>query len=369
MPDARAIRVALDATPLLGARTGVGRYVEHLIDELASLDGARVRAVAFSLRGRSGLRNLPPGIRVVHRPVPARLLHRCWLRGDQPAAEWLTGRVDVVHGTNFVLPPPRRAAGVVTVHDLSFLRYPELVSRASLDYRELVPRAVSRAGVVTVPTQAVSNELSEAFPGGSALLRVTPLGVDPAWFDAQPKPAAGMGSAYLLAVGTLEPRKGLDVLLRAYRILLATERELPPLVLVGPAGWGPQLDTAGIPADRLVLPGFVDGATLRGLVAAASVLVFPSRYEGFGLPPLEAMAAGTPVVASDIAAVREVAGGHLRLVAPGDPEELAEALRATLDQPPTAAELSAATAHAATFSWRRCAEATLAAYQAALDIR
>ncbi|MDQ2957768.1 MAG: glycosyltransferase family 4 protein, partial [Actinomycetota bacterium] len=316
MPPGLPLRVALDATPLLGNRTGIGRYVENLVAELAGFDGIRLSAAAFSLRGRAALSELPAGVRSVHRPVPARLLHRCWLRGDLPAAEWLTGRAEIVHGTNFVLPSPRRAAGVVTVHDLAFLRFPELVDRASLDYRSLVPRAVSRAARILVPTQAVADELSEAYPAAVGRLRVTPLGVDPGWFGVLPRPPAGLDAGYLLAVGTLEPRKGLDVLLQAYRLLLSAERELPPLVLVGPAGWGPELDTAGIPPERLVLPGFVDSASLRGLVAGASMLVYPSRYEGFGLPPLEALAAGTPVVASDLAPIREVAGEHLRLVPP-----------------------------------------------------
>lgn len=358
------MRVAVDATPLLGVRTGIGGYVEHLVTELAGLPGIRIRAAAFSVRGRSALRALPPAVRAVHRPVPARLLHRAWLRGDRPPAEWLTGRVDVVHGTNFVLPPPRRAAGVVTVHDLAFLRFPELVDHASLRYRELVPRAVRRAAVVLAPTRAVAAELAEAYGVADERLRVTPLGVDATWLDAAPTRPAGMPTEYVLAVGTLEPRKGLSVLLAAYRALLADVPDVPPLVLVGPPGWGPQLDTSGL-RDRVILPGYVDAATLRGLVAGAATLAFPSRYEGFGLPPLEALAAGTPVVASDLPVLREVLGSHARFATPGDADALAAGLRDTLENPPSAQCRAAGREHAATFTWRRCAETTLAAYRAA----
>lgn len=356
------LRIALDGTPLLGVRTGIGRYVEHLVTELAGLSGVHVRVAAFSVRGRAVLRTLPPAVRAVHRPVPARLLQRAWLRADRPAAEWFTGRADVVHGTNFVLPPPRRAAGVVTVHDLAFLHHPQLVDDASLRYRELVPRAVRRAAVVLAPSRAVAGELAEAYGVTEDRLRVTPLGVDPSWYADAPARPAGMPGEYILAVGTHEPRKGLSVLLAAYRALLADVPGVPPLVLAGAAGWGPQLDTSGL-RERVILPGYVDATTLRGLVAGAAVLAFPSRYEGFGLPPLEALAAGTPVVASDLPVLREVLGDHARFAAPGDAGALAAALRDTLERPPSAECRAAGRDHAATFTWRRCAGLTADVYE------
>jgi len=357
-----ALQVALDGTPLLGVRTGIGRYVEHLARELAGMDGLQIRVAAFSVRGRSALRALPPAVRAVHRPAPARLLQRAWLRTDHPAAEWLTGRVDVVHGTNFVLPPPRRAAGVVTVHDLAFLHYPQWVDAASRRYRELVPRAIRDAAAVLTPTQAVAGELAEAYRAAEGKLRVTPLGVDPTWFEATPARPAGIPAEYVLAVGTREPRKGLSVLLDAYRALLADLPDVPPLVLAGPPGWGPQLDTAGL-RDRVILPGYVATATLRGLVAGAAVLVFPSRYEGFGLPPLEALAAGTPVVASDLPVLREVLADHARFAAPGDARALTAALRDTLERPPSAECRDAGRSHARRFTWQRCAALTNDVYR------
>jgi glycosyltransferase involved in cell wall biosynthesis len=361
------LRVALDGTPLLGVRTGIGRYVEHLVAELATMpDDIAVRVAAFSLRGRRALRSLPVGVGVAHRPVPARLLHRAWMRGDSPPAEWFTGRADVIHGTNFVLPPPRRSAGVVTVHDLTFLRYPELVDAASLAYRELVPRAVRAAARVLTPTRAVAEEVMEAYRLPAERACVTPLGVDPSWFDAAPARPSGVPEAYVLAVGTVQPRKGLDVLLAAYRALIAEDADVPPLVVAGPPGWGTGLDPTGLPPSRLVMPGYVDAPTLRGLVAGADVLVFPSRYEGFGLPPLEALAAGTRVVASDVPAVREVLGGHARLVPPGDPDALAAALGRVLAEPADGRAVQAARQHARSFTWRRCAELTMAAYRSAV---
>src|SRR5262249_46289724 len=154
-------------------------------------------------------------------------------------------------------------------------------------------------------------------------------------------------------------RKGLDVLLAAYRRLLAEHPDAPPLVLVGPSGWGEQPDVAALPADRLMLAGYVSSADLVGIVAGARLLAFPSRYEGFGLPPLEAMAAGVRVVASDLPPAREVTAGLARLVSPGDPDALAAALATELGTTPDPHRHAAARAHAATLTWARCAELTL----------
>ena len=364
MTAGRSLRIGIDATPLLGHRTGIGIYVENLLRELAVTDDLALAAGAFSVRRRNALHSLPSGVRVVHRPVPARLLHRAWLRGDVPSAEAVLGRQDVVHGTNYVLPPPRRAAGVVNVHDLSFVYYPELVNAASLSYRELVPRALSRAAAVLLLTQAMADEVAAEYAVPADRLHVTHLGVDSSWLAAagSPRPA-GYPVDYLLAVGTLEPRKGLDVLLRAYRTLLADDAELPPLVLVGPSGWGPALDHSGLPRDRVILPGYADPATVKALVANARVLAYPSRYEGFGLPPLEALAAGTPVVASDLAAIREVLGPHACLVPPDDPDALAGALAAVLAAPPPAAARDAAREHARQFTWAETAARTARVYR------
>jgi glycosyltransferase involved in cell wall biosynthesis len=283
------MRIGLDATPLLGVRTGVGRYTEHLVAALAAGDDPLV-ATAFTLRGAGGLAGaLPAGVSNRYRAMPARLLQELWARTEFPPVELLCGPVDVFHATNFVLPPLRRAAGVVTVHDLSFLRYPETVSAASLRYRELVPRSVRRAAVVCTPSAAVAEEVRAEY--GPDNVVVTPLGVDESWFAAKPPDPGwladhGLPEDYVLFVGTLEPRKNLPTLLAAY----ATLPDAPPLVLAGTSGWGPALDTAGLRPESVVTPGYLDQASLLRVVAGARLLVMPSLYEGFGLPPLEAFA-------------------------------------------------------------------------------
>jgi glycosyltransferase involved in cell wall biosynthesis len=369
------VRVLFDATPLLGTRTGVGRYAGHVLAELAGLApdaDLHLAATAYTWRGRERLPEvLPSGVTARGPRAPARLLHELWARAELPRASWLAGRSDVLHAPNFVLPPPGRAAGVVTVHDLGYLRVPETVSSASARYRELVPRSLRRARLVLTPSHAMAEEVIGEYGYDRDRVLATPLGVDPAWFRIPAERPPDLPERYLLFVGTLEPRKDLPGLLAAYRLLLDAERngpEVPPLVLVGPSGWGPALDLAAVPRERVQTLGYLEEGQLRPVVAGATALCFPSLYEGFGLPPLEALAAGTPVVASDIAATREVVGAldgsSVRLVPPRDPARLAAALTEVLTEPRPDPEPGRS--HAAGFTWRATAERTLAAYRQAL---
>lgn len=350
------MRIGLDCTPLLGARTGIGRYTQSLLSALASTGEDDLVATAFTLRGRGRLA-VPPGVEVRARPLPARSLHGAWARSELPPVEWLTGRLDAFHATNFVLPPLRRAGGVVTVHDLAFLHLTSTVSSASARYRALVPRSIRRAAVVVTPSEAVADQVREAYDPRVPVVAV-PHGVAPAWAHARPPSEAlrahlGLPSSYLLFVGTLEPRKDVRTLLAAHRLL----PDAPPLVLVGPPGWGEQVDVSGA-----VTPGYLDEDDLRPVVAGAAALVLPSRDEGFGLPLLEALAAGTPVVASDLPVLREVGGTHATYAPVGDAAAFATALQSVLDAP---GDPAARRAHAATFTWAASAEGHRAAYRLA----
>ena len=347
------MRVGLDATPLLGPRTGIGRYTGALLQALAQDGRDELVATAFTLRGRGALA-VPDGVEVRARPLPARGLQEAWARTELPPVELLTGRLDVFHATNFVLPPARRAGGVVTIHDLAFLRMTETVTAASARYRVLVPRSLRRAAVVVTPSEAVAEQVRDAYAPAVPVLAV-PHGVDPAWSAAVPPDDAlrarlRLPSSYVLFVGTLEPRKDVRTLVAAHALVPGA----PPLVLVGPPGWGEALDVRGA-----LTPGYLDDDALRPVVAGAAALVLPSRDEGFGLPVLEAMAAGTPVVASDLPVLREVGGDLARYAPVGDVEAFAAALRAVLDEP---GDAGARRAHAATFTWARSVEGHRAAY-------
>ena len=353
------MRVGFDATPLLGARTGVGRYALSLLGSLAAGPDELV-ATAFTFRGRSALASVvPDGVSVAARPAPARGLQALWSRVEWPPVELLSGSVEVFHATNFVLPPLRRARGVVTVHDLTYLRHSSTVSSASLRYQALVPRSLRRASVVVTPSTATAELVQEEYDVQVPVV-VTPLGVDDAWRSALPpseelRRELGLPSSYLLFVGTLEPRKDLRTLLAAHRLMA----DPPPLVLVGPTGWGEQVDVTGC-----VTPGYLKDDRLRSVVAGASALVLPSRDEGFGLPVLEALACGTPVVASDLPVLREVGGSVVAYAEVGGPASFAAVLESVLAGP---GDPTARRAQAAEFTWERCAALTREAYAMALQ--
>ncbi|MFC3452018.1 glycosyltransferase family 4 protein [Amycolatopsis speibonae] len=355
----RPLRVLLDGTPLLGARTGIGRYTVALSEELASMSEVDTRAVAFTLRGWRRLRHvLPHGVRARGMPVSARLLRKTWLRSQLPPVELFAGPTDVVHGTNFVLPGRFRAAGVVTIHDLAFLDAPEELAPSDHELPGLVRRGARLSDVICTPTNAVADQIAERLDVDRRKIVVTPLGVNPAWFTARPpdkerRKELGLPDKYLLFAGAPGPRKGLHWLQQAHE----AAPDLPDLVFAGPGSF-----SVGSRSRHL---GYLSDVNLRTVVAGASALVLPSRDEGFGLPVLEALASDVPVVCTDIPALREVAGNCASLVPYEDVDGLVEALRMAVSDPHAVATSATRRAHVANFTWRACAELTVAAYRQA----
>lgn len=363
--------MALDATPLIGRPTGVGAFCAGLLAGLAARPDVAPAAFAVSWRRRHAIDDrVPRGVDIVRRPMPARPLHAVWRSADVPPLEWFVGRTDVVHGTNYVVPPTRRAARVVTVHDLTTVRYPELCNRATLAFPALVRRAIAGGAWVHTHSASVAAEVTEAF--GAPVTRVRPVAsgvpaLPPPDVGAPARFLPGAATRYVLAVGTAEPRKDLPGLVQAFDALAASRRELA-LVLAGPAGWGSadlERAVAGAAAKgRITRTGWVDDATLAGLMAGAAVLAYPSVYEGFGYPPLQAMAAGVPVVATRDGSLEEVLGDAALLVPVRDVDALGGALAEVLDHEAKAAELvRRGRAHAAGYTWDRCAAGMMALYR------
>lgn len=366
-PIEAPIRVALDVTALLDPLTGVGQLVDELARGLRRRSDLELRPFALSWRGRDRLRALLPDAPPA-RPMPARPSRVAWSRFDHPTIRLAVGEVDVVHGPNFVVPPGGGAAEVVTVHDLTAWHHPELVHASSRAYPRLVERAVARGAHVHVVSRFVGDEVRTATGVPDERIHMIPNGASPlpAGDRRRGEDRAGAGE-FVLAVGTEEPRKDYPGLVEALAALVPSHPEVV-LVVAGGAGWGSDALDAAVArtglADRVRRLGYVSVQDKADLLAAARALVYPSVYEGFGLVPLEAMAAGVPVVATAVGAVPEVVGDAAELCPGGDPAALAAAVARVLDDPARAAELVAAgRRRAASFPWSRTVEELVGLYR------
>lgn len=338
----------------------------ELVRALRERDDLNVVGVAARHRRPPPAAWQPP-VEVRHLPLPRPVLYETWHAPGfrWPRVELVTGPVDVVHATA-VAYPAARAPVVVTIHDLAFLHDARLATRhGHRFFRRGLDLARRHAALVVCPSTATLEECAAAGID-RARLRVVPWGVEPAAVTAEDIAWArrdfGLDGDYVLFAGTVEPRKNLPRLLDAYARLPASA---PPLVVAGPRGWNetiaPHLRALG---DRVRLIGFVDRRRLDALMAGASVFCYPSTKEGFGLPVLEAMAQGTPVVTSRGTATAEVGGDAVRLVDPFDVDDIAAGIDELLRDRALADRLRAAgVARAATFTWQRCADGTVAAYR------
>ncbi len=301
-------------------------------------------------------------------PIPATALLRAWERFDHPAVERWTGPVDVVHGTNFVVPPSPRAARLVTVHDLTPVRFPELCGPTSLRYPALIRRALDQGASVHTVSQSMAGEIVDHFRVDPARVHVIHNGLTPL-----PPPHLRDESAppYILAIGTVEPRKGLPDLVAAFDRVAGSVSDLQ-LNIAGPSGWGEDaLDDArrsARHADRIHRIGWVEDRST--LIAGAMLLAYPSLYEGFGLPPLEAMSLGVPVVTTSAGAIPEVVGDAALVVAPRDVHALAEALLvAATDVAARERLIAAGRERARLFSWEQGGRELADLYRSLADAR
>jgi glycosyltransferase involved in cell wall biosynthesis len=310
--------------------------------------------------------------------MAARPLRTAWMRGDRPAIEGWTGPVDVVHGPNFVVPPARSAARVVTVHDLTAWRYPQLVDSSSAAYPDLVARAVAGGAWVHAPSRFVAGELADMLGLDPARVVAVAngapdLGPDEPGRDAAAGRLRAGAERYVLAVGTVEPRKDLPGLVAAFDQVAVDDAEVR-LVLAGPDGWGADALAEAVGRahhrDRIVRLGWVDDDARAALLRGATVVAYPSVYEGFGLVPLEAMAAGVPVVSTRAGAIPEVVGDAAELVEVGDTDALAGALARLLGDRARRDELVAAGhLRRARFRWETTVDDIVALYRRAADAR
>ncbi len=299
-------------------------------------------------------------------PWPRLVLYEGWHRWRRPDVQAATGPVDVIHATAVAIPPRTRPI-VLSLHDLAYLHEPaHFTPRGLRFFRRGLALARAEADLVLCPSRATMADCVQA-GFDTARLRLVPLGVriEPASVEAVRRVRRAYGlDRYVLSVGTMEPRKNLPLLLEAFRRQGRADLQL---AVVGPRGWNESL-TAHVDgiAARVRLLGFVPAVDLAALYAGAEVFCFPSLREGFGLPILEAMAQGTPVVTSAGTSTEELATGAGLVVDPRDPDAVAGAIAAVLDDPAMAQRLArAGRERAARYPWAATARLVAAAYREA----
>jgi glycosyltransferase involved in cell wall biosynthesis len=371
------VRILLDYRPALRERTGVGEFVHQLTkalssDRLQQDRGNQIAAFTSSWKDRPAvsLKNELGGVEIIDRRIPVRLLTWAWHRVEFPPIEWLAGAADVVHSFTPLLVPSRDAAQVVTVHDLDFLKRPDRARAESRrDFPAFVHNHAQRADQIVVPSHYTANEVVQQLGVPRNRLSVCSPGAPP-WSSevARQRAATGPGST-ILFVGTVEARKNVSGLLNAYATLRSRRADLPPLVIAGhvtPNSLGLVERAKHGPLAGLVeFRGYVGDTDRPALYRDARMLVLPSFEEGFGLPVLEAMACGVPVVISDRGSLPEVAGSAATPVAPDDTEGLAGQMERLLETDTAAAAVSRGLAQAVKYSWESCALSALEAYREA----
>ena len=371
------VHVVVDYRPALRARTGIGEYVHEVARALAATTGPARALTLFSSswadRIAPGVPKDLPGAAFIDRRVPVRTLTWAWHRLGWPPIELLAGPCDVVHSATPLLVPATRAAQVVTVFDLHFLHHPAQVDGAvRRDFATLARTQVARADHVLAGSAYAAALVARELGVPADKITSTPLGA-PAWAAEVRGQRRGTVDGPFLFIGTLEPRKNLGVLLDGYARLRSRRTETPRLVVAGritdaAQAWVAQASAPPL-AEHVTLTGYVSDDERRALYARARAVVVPSLDEGFGLPALEAMACGVPVVVSPVGALPEVVGDAGLYAAPDAPAAWADALEACLDDSRAAAMTARGLARAELFSWTRAAEATWGAYATALRAR
>ncbi|MGH2956601.1 MAG: glycosyltransferase family 4 protein [Solirubrobacterales bacterium] len=376
------MRIGIDVTSLRRHHVGTDNYLKHLLAQLARADTEGRYFLFANLEDRALLRDTQPSnFSVLPVATRARATRLAFQQAGLPVLASAM-RLDVIHSPSQVMPMVRgRARHLLTVHDLTQLSLPECHTRLrrSWAFRRAIHASVRRADLIVVPSAQVGSDVQGAFGVPAERVCTIPEGVSSEFSPAAATgsgpgiPSLGIDGPYALFVGSLEPRKGLETLLEAYLSLIASGDTEEQLVIAGKRGWGYRglLARARRPdlRGRVRFAGYVDQAILPALYANARAFVYPSRAEGFGLPPLEAMASGVPTVATRTSALAENLDGAAELVPVGDAAHLAGALRRVLRDEALRARLrERGLVRAARFRWETTARTTLDRYRALAEL-
>jgi len=371
------MRIGIDFTSAARERAGIGRYARELIRALAQLDGAN-RFVLFVPRDAHDdlLRfDWPSNFSIRRAPLTERYLAALWHRARAPLPiEWFIGAVDVFYSPDFLLPPTRARRKIVTVHDLSYVRMPECFPAPLLKYLNgAVPPSVARADLILADAASTRRDLADVYRVPLNKIKVLYSGVAARFRpDVSETSQARVhemtrGRPYLLSVSTIQPRKNYVRLIEAFARLISNLQSPTSnlqLIICGGRGWMYDevfhaVERLGL-RDAVLFPDFVSDDDLPALYAGATLFVYPSLYEGFGLPVAEAMACGAPVVSSNASSLPEVAGDAALYFDPRNVDAMADALRRALTDDALRAGLRAkGFAQAQGFSWEKAAKELL----------
>ena len=357
------MRIAFDVSPLSHPRSGIGNYLRGSLAGLAEAAAGEHDIVAFAPTSPQGKKAIPAALAGIPVEVRLRFLpfahfwRQAWSRLGRPPVERFLGPVDVLHFSDWMYPPQRGGIRATTIHDLVPLRHPEWVQgRTRRMHSAKYRNAATTCDLVFTNSEYTKREVVELLRVPDERVRVAYPGVD-ARFSPQGE-RAELGLPYVLTVATLEPRKNLGAAVEAFALL---GRDDLMLAVVGAEGWGerPELDRPGI-----VRFGYVSDEELARLYRGASAFIYPSRFEGFGMPIAEAMGSGVPVVASSHPSLDEASGDAALRADPDDPGEIAAALDAALADRDRLAQLGLE--HAGRFTWRETGRVLLDAYSGTL---
>ncbi len=370
-----ALTIGFDATAAVRQSAGIGRYTRNLLSALVRRDelrfrvfycgGGKLQGSLPPLNGRANVRSLP---------LSDRITNAVWHRAQIPLpVQWLTGHFDLFHSPDFTLPPAPGKQTILTVHDLAFLRLPECAYPSLRAYLEVVvPRSARRADHIIAVSEWTRRDVIELLGIAPEKVTTVPEGVGAEFGPVEGEEAEvvlrdlAIDRPYILSVGTLEPRKNYPRLIEAYWRVLQRGFE-HDLVIAGGQGWlceplYERIASLGL-GDRVKIVQS-DDRGLRVLYSRTDAFVYPSLYEGFGIPVLEALACGAPVACSNTSSLPEVAGDAAVTFDPGDSDQIADAIELLLGDRDLSARLRlAGPLRAAGFSWDRAAEATADVYR------
>lgn len=374
------MKIGIDIRSVLSTKTGVGHYTNCLCENIAKIDKQNNYDLFYFnfLRKKNAVDIKAENISLEPiRMLPGRICNRLWRYTNFPKGSWLLRKKDVVHFTNFTVIPGTKGKVVITVHDLSFIRYPQFTEPKNLKFlKKIFTRSLERADHIITVSEFSKNELMDIYKVPSEKITPVLLGVDDKFRQTHSenninvfKEKYKTGDKYILSLGTLEPRKNIPTLIKAFDLMCEKNPDTPyNLVLTGMKGWLYEEIFASIKnkatKDKIIFTGYIDDDELPLIYQGASLFVCPSFYEGFGLPVAESMAAGVAVITSTAGSLVEVGGDATVKFNPEDATELYEKMQNVLSDESLRKDLiTKGKKRAESFLWEKCAQETINVYK------